>query len=122
MACSVLGPLAHDICNDMNTFNDNAWPCQGTCDCEMLLYRINSKTCPRTDTTHCPISRYQLQRRSQPIGIRYPCLLIPLLSCGNSSSRADGNNGAAGRSFSSRDEAGLREACYHAKAAAFQAG
>ena len=23
---------------------------------------VNSKKCPRTDTTHCPISRYQLQR------------------------------------------------------------
>lgn len=47
---------------------------------------------PRTDTTHYPIWRYQLQRRSRPIGIEYPCPLRPPLSCGNSRSRAVRND------------------------------
>jgi hypothetical protein len=49
-------------------------------------------SCPRTDTTHCPISRYQLQRRSLYTRRQRDWLLIPLLGWDNPRSRP-GRNG-----------------------------
>jgi hypothetical protein len=69
----------------------------------------------RTDTTHCPISRHQLQRGNQYIQRQRPWPLISPLSCGNFGPRAYRNGNATGHPDSLSGDAGLREVCYRVK-------
>jgi hypothetical protein len=73
---------------------------------------------PRTDTSHCPdialltTALKSVHRNMTVLSTRTG------LSCGNSWSRAAGNDGILDCSAASLPVAGLREVCCHAKAAA----